>query len=240
MNILFIDDSPHDYLLAESALIDHMVAYASLADIATVKTAIHSFDLILLQANFSQGNAPSVLANIRSSNKNSKTPVILIAANDDPPEQAEILKQKGDDLISKPLDLRELLAKINVWNVKSNSAPNITGRPYESTVRVDIIEREIICFTDGKSISYKLTPTEFKLFYFLFQHSDELISRERIFAEVWRKQSESGLRIVDKHVTALRKKICPITFKFEAVHGRGYRMIVQGTRVEGFKPEAHL
>jgi DNA-binding response OmpR family regulator len=68
----------------------------------------------------------------------------------------------------------------------------------------------------------RLTPTEFDLLVRLAQAPGEVLTRERLLADVWDWESASGTRTVDSHVKALRAKIG--ADRVRTVHGVGYAL----------------
>ena len=77
------------------------------------------------------------------------------------------------------------------------------------------------------SQDFKLTPLEVQLIYFFSSHPDEVISRERLIATVWRSRPHTTERIVDVAVSKLRRKLDRKKVRLITVYGDGYRWFTQ-------------
>jgi DNA-binding response OmpR family regulator len=71
-----------------------------------------------------------------------------------------------------------------------------------------------------------LTRTEFKILSTLIQSLDQVFSRDRLLSKVWGDEVSISDRVVDSHISHLRKKIAPAGISLESLRGEGYRMVV--------------
>jgi DNA-binding response OmpR family regulator len=154
-------------------------------------------------------------------------PVLMLTARDD---EADILVGLGvgaDDYLTKPFRMREVVARVAALVRRvdraaelvaaSGSAPLVLGG-----LTVDPGRRRTV--RDGSEVHLK--PTEFDLLLCLARDPGQVLTRERLLAEVW-GWAEAGLngvptRTVDSHVKALRAKLGPAWIR--TVHGVGYAL----------------
>jgi len=75
---------------------------------------------------------------------------------------------------------------------------------------------------DGERVD--LTPKEFRILCFLVEHLNEVISRERILNVIWGAGIHVTDRVIDNHITALRKKLSKSDVKIESIYSEGYKI----------------
>jgi DNA-binding response OmpR family regulator len=147
-------------------------------------------------------------------------PVLMVTARDD---EADILVGLGvgaDDYLTKPFRMRELVARIGALLRRVDRAAElVSSRPLElGDLTVDPGARKVWL---GKE-EVRLTPTEFDLLACLATAPGQVLTREKLMADVWGWPGASGTRTVDSHVKALRSKIG--SERVRTVHGVGYAL----------------
>jgi DNA-binding response OmpR family regulator len=154
-------------------------------------------------------------------------PVLMLTARDD---EAEVLVGLGvgaDDYLTKPFRMRELVARVAALLRRVERAEQLAraavAEPHAlfevGGVRIDPGARRT--WLDGEELH--LTPTEFDLLGALASAPGQVLTRERLLAEVWGWDGGAGAtRTVDSHVKALRSKIGPE--RVRTVHGVGYAL----------------
>ena len=147
-------------------------------------------------------------------------PVLMVTARDD---EADILVGLGvgaDDYLTKPFRMRELVARIAALLRRVDRASELaTSRPLEiGTLTIDAGARKVRIGADD----VRLTPTEFDLLVCLAAAPGQVLTREKLLADVWGWPGASGTRTVDSHVKALRSKIG--ANRVRTVHGVGYAL----------------
>lgn len=227
--ILLIDDSREIKLLVEDALNGFEIDYAEDADAGLKKIKNKKYDLILLDLILPDSDGLAVYKKIKEFEKNKKTtPVIFLTLKNDTTNKVKAFAMGAADYVAKPFDPAELRARVLVRLQNSTDASEASANEIRrGQILIKINEHEIYCACHDKTKKYKLTPTEFRLFYLLFNSDQAVVSRDVIMNKVWSDKSDVGSRIVDKYMTALRRKICQDTFILESIHGHGYRMIIQ-------------
>ncbi len=147
-------------------------------------------------------------------------PVLMVTARDD---EADILVGLGvgaDDYLTKPFRMRELVARIAALLRRVDRAGELaTTRPLEiGSLTIDAGARKVRIGADD----VRLTPTEFDLLVCLAAAPGQVLTREKLLADVWGWPGASGTRTVDSHVKALRSKIG--ADRVRTVHGVGYAL----------------
>lgn len=147
-------------------------------------------------------------------------PVLMVTARDD---EADILVGLGvgaDDYLTKPFRMRELVARISALlrrvdraaELAETRAVELGGLTLDAGARrVWLGENEV-----------RLTATEFDLLVCLAVTPGQVLTREKLMADVWGWPGASGTRTVDSHVKALRSKIG--SERVRTVHGVGYAL----------------
>ncbi|HEX7583753.1 MAG TPA: response regulator transcription factor [Prolixibacteraceae bacterium] len=159
------------------------------------------FDLIILDINLPLMNGYELCKEIRKTN--SKIPIIMLTAFGTQENKLIGFEAGADDYVLKPVDFRELLARINVFLKRKN----ITV-PESRKLKIADFEMDLDTKTAtraGKKID--LTSKEFALMKTFLVNKDKLLSREFIIEKVWDLDFETGTNIIDVYVNYLRKKI---------------------------------
>ena len=137
------------------------------------------------------------------------------------------LKLGADDYLTKPVEVSELLARLEALLRRSQSAPSASDAPSNlgfGNVLVDIDGAEVK--VDNEPI--ELSQMEFKLLVFLLQRAGKVVSRDELLSDVWGYDPSVYSRTVDVHVASLRQKVEPQPGKprhIVTVHGRGYKFV---------------
>ena len=151
-------------------------------------------------------------------------PVLMLTARDDESDVLVGLGVGADDYLTKPFRMRELVARVAALLRRVERAEQLVREtpPTPVTVgdvRLDPGARRVWLVGD----EVHLTPTEFDLLSCLAAAKGQVLSRERLLAEVWGWDGGAGAtRTVDSHVKALRAKIG--AERVRTVHGVGYSL----------------
>jgi DNA-binding response OmpR family regulator len=192
----------------------------------------HPPDLILLDIMLPGIDGFEVCRIIR---QDSNVPIIFLTARDDEIDRVVGLEIGGDDYVSKPFSMRELIARIKarlrmsrlLHEYASDEAAATTAKEAEErrisgNMQINPKRREILL--NGKPLVLK--PKEYDLLLFFTRQQGRMISRDRILREVWGYQYTGNSRTVDVHVRWLREKIeedpsNPV--RIITIRGGGYR-----------------
>ncbi len=159
------------------------------------------FDLIILDIGLPLMNGYELCKEIRKTN--SKIPIIMLTAFGTQENKLIGFEAGADDYVLKPVDFRELLARINVFLKRKNVTVPETRKLQIADFEMDLDTKTAT--RSGKKI--ELTSKEFALMRTFLVNKDKLLSREFIIEKVWDLDFETGTNIIDVYVNYLRKKI---------------------------------
>lgn len=149
-------------------------------------------------------------------------PVIVLTAKDSLDEKIGLLTDGADDYITKPFELPEVLARIQVQLRHARREPDGVQTAYKDLV-LDQTSRQVrIC---GEVLP-RLTKQEFAILELLAGHPKQVFSKEDIFAYAWDESYMGETKTLDVHISNIRKKIKTVSEEeyIETVWGIGYRM----------------
>jgi len=150
-----------------------------------------------------------------------QTPVLMISALSDVDERVRGLRSGGDDYLTKPFSMIEMIARLEV--LLRDPAPGET----EHCLRFGALQMDLIAQTvtlEGQVIA--LLPTEFKLLTYLMRNAGQLVTRTMLFQEVWGYHFDPGTNIIEVHLARLRKKIeGPDAPAIQTIRGSGYVLV---------------
>jgi DNA-binding response OmpR family regulator len=159
------------------------------------------YDLIILDIGLPLMNGYELCKEIRKTN--SKIPIIMLTAFGTQENKLIGFEAGADDYVLKPVDFRELLARINVFLKRKNVTVPETRKLKIADFEMDLDTKTAT--RSGKKID--LTSKEFALMRTFLVNKDKLLSREFIIEKVWDLDFETGTNIIDVYVNYLRKKI---------------------------------
>jgi len=218
--ILVVEDEPQLALGLEDdlKLEGYEVAVASDGETASRHAQERSFDLIILDVMLPRKDGFEVCRELRRAGL--RTPVILLTAKTQESDKVLGLELGADDYVTKPFSPRELRARVKA---ALRRAAGETPEIYRfGEVEVDFTRCELR--QAGKAV--EITPVEFKLLAAFIRHRGRTLSRDKLLDEVWGRETFVTDRVVDTHITNLRKKIEPKPSEprfLVSVRGMGYR-----------------
>lgn len=148
-------------------------------------------------------------------------PIIMITALGDFKSKQRAFTAGSDDYMVKPIDLNELLLRIQALLRRSHS---VSKR--KIVVGDAVLDSDTLTVVEGAS-SISLPPKEFMVLFKLCSSPDRIFTRRDIMDDIWGIQAESGERTVDVHIKRLRKRFeRSKSFRIETVRGIGYKATV--------------
>ena len=176
------------------------------------------FDLIILDVMLPRKDGFEVCRELRRGGLH--TPVILLTAKAQESDKVLGLELGADDYVTKPFSPRELRARVKA--LLRRAAGELPDVHRFGDVELDFTRAELR--RGGKPV--EITPLEFKLLAALIRHRGCVFSRDKLLDEVWGRGVFITDRVIDTHVTNLRKKIEPEPAEpryLISVRGIGYR-----------------
>ena len=180
-------------------------------------------DLVLLDVMMPVMDGWSVCKAIRAEGK---TPVIMLTAKSETDDKVQGLKSGADDYITKPFEMKEVLARIEAVLRRSDRTTKETPvrRLCFDKLVIDMDAFELI--VDGKKID--TPPKAMELLFYLASSPNRVYTRNQLLDEVWGFDYFGDSRTVDVHVKRLREKLEGISEKWclKTVWGVGYKFEV--------------
>ena len=180
-------------------------------------------DLVLLDVMMPVMDGWAVCKAIR---QDGNTPVIMLTAKGETDDKVTGLKAGADDYVTKPFEMKELLARIEaVLRRSDRSAEEANTRRLvfdKLTIDMDAFELTV----DGKKVD--TPPKEMELLFFLASSPNRVYTRNQLLDEVWGFDYFGDSRTVDVHVKRLREKLEGVSDKWsvKTVWGVGYKFEV--------------
>lgn len=177
------------------------------------------FDLILSDIMMPGVDGFEFAKTIRELNR--EIPILFMTARDDFASKQRGFRAGIDDYMVKPIDLDELLLRIEALLRRAKIATSKKLNVGSLTLDAE----EHTAYLNDEEIP--LTVREFNLIYKLLSYPKKTFTRSQLMDEFWDSASSSGPRTVDVYITKLRDKFSECTdFKIVTVHGLGYKAVL--------------
>ena len=180
-------------------------------------------DMVLLDVMMPVMDGWDVCKAIRAE---SQTPVIMLTAKSETDDKVAGLKSGADDYITKPFEMKEVLARIEAVLRRSSGSgtEHAAQRLLFDRLIIDMDAFELI--VDGKKVD--APPKEMELLYYLASSPNRVYTRNQLLDEVWGFDYFGDSRTVDVHVKRLREKLEGVseTWSLKTVWGVGYKFEV--------------
>ena len=217
--ILVVDDEEYTRDLLSTALrfVGFEVDLACDGNEALVKASSFRPDLMVLDVMMPGRDGFEVLRRLRGDGI--ATPVIFLTARDTVEDKLSGFTKGGDDYVTKPFSLVEVVARVRAVLARSGgqSAPSTRHR-YQDLVLDEEAHR---VWRADKPVN--LSPTEFKLLRYLMLNAERVLSKTQILDHVWQYDFDGDASVVEVYMSYLRKKIDNVDPKLlHTVRGIGY------------------
>ena len=147
-------------------------------------------------------------------------PVLILSARRSVDDRVRGLEQGGDDYLTKPFALSELLARLRNLLRRSSAHQNDSTRLQAADLRLDLLRHEA---RRGDQL-LQLTAQEFALLEYLCRNAGRVVTRTMILDHVWRTRIDPTTNVVDVHIYRLRSKVDHNAAKplIHTIRGLGY------------------
>lgn len=217
--LLVVDDEPNirDLLATSLKFAGFDVVTAANGNEAIRQTVETNPDLIVLDVMMPDMDGFTVLRRIRSSG--SDVPVLFLTARDDVDDRIRGLTTGGDDYVTKPFSLEEVVARIRAVLRRTKGEDDDAVMRYAD---LEIDENTYEVRRGGTLVD--LSPTEFKLLRYLVMNAERVVSKAQILDHVWEYDFMGDANIVESYISYLRRKI----------DTAGYAPLIQTRRGVGY------
>jgi two-component system OmpR family response regulator len=203
--LLVVDDEPNivELLSASLRFAGFDVATATRGEEAVATARTFRPDLIVLDVMMPGMDGFGVVKRLRGDGV--RTPVLFLTARDATEDKVTGLTLGGDDYVTKPFSLEEVIARIRAV-LRRNGGPVATAPAARLTfadIELDDDSHEV--WKAGKPVS--LSPTEFKLLRYLMSNSGRVLSKALILDHVWNYDFGGDANVVESYISYLRRKV---------------------------------
>jgi len=202
--LLVVEDEPNilELLAGSLRFTGFEVITATTGADAVQAAQRHRPDLIVLDVMLPDFDGFDVVRRLRSGG--TRTPVLFLTARDAVQDRIKGLTIGGDDYVTKPFSLEEVIARIRaVLRRVRDGVPEPTPRMVFADIELDEDSHEV--WRAGKPI--QLSPTEFKLLRYFMANAGRVLSKAQILDHVWNYDFRGDAGIVESYVSALRRKV---------------------------------
>jgi two-component system, OmpR family, response regulator len=218
--ILVVDDEAYITDLVRMALRyeGFEVAAAATGAEALAKAATFRPDLVVLDIMLPDMEGLEVCRRLRDGG--GAVPVVFLTAKDATEDKVAGLTVGGDDYVTKPFSLEELVARIRAVLRRTRPRPS-TGRLAFADLELDEDTHEVW----RQQTPIQLTSTEFKLLRYLVRNARRVVSKSQILDAVWHYDFGGNDNIVETYVSYLRRKVDRFSPPLiHTVRGAGYSL----------------
>ena len=201
--LLVVDDEPNIRELLSTSLrfAGFEVVSAGSGREALAAAELHSPDLAVLDVMLPDMDGFTVTRRLRAAGKH--FPVLFLTAKDDTEDKVTGLTVGGDDYVTKPFSLDEVVARIRA--VLRRTQPQVDD---DAVIRVDDLQLD----DDAHEVRrggtvIELSPTEFKLLRYLMLNPNRVLSKAQILDHVWEYDFNGDASIVESYISYLRRKV---------------------------------
>jgi two-component system OmpR family response regulator len=221
-----VDDEPNirDLLSASLRFAGHQVATAANGTDAIKMITDTSPDIVLLDVMLPDISGFGVTKKIRG--MGIETPILFLTARDDTEDKVAGLTVGGDDYVTKPFSLDEIMARVSAIMRR-------TGKDSSAGSVINVGELSINEDAHEVSVNEQfvdLSPTEYQLLRYLATNPNRVLTKAQILDHVWEYDFNGEMGIVESYVSYLRKKLDPLSSEPLIVTKRGVGYMFKGPK----------
>jgi len=201
--LLVVDDEPNirDLLAASLRFAGFEVTTAANGNEALRSVAEHQPDLIVLDIMMPDMDGFTVLRRLRS--QGYETPVLFLTAKDEMEDKIRGLTAGGDDYVTKPFSLEEVVARIRAVLRRTKGEEDDSAILHYADLEINEDTYEV----SRADTLIDLSPTEYKLLRYLVLNAERVVSKAQILDHVWEYDFMGDANIVESYISYLRRKI---------------------------------
>ena len=223
--VLVVDDEEYIRDLVGTVLGFSGFEVALAPDGVTALNKVGEFlpDLIVLDVTMPGFDGFEVCRRLRRDGDD--TPVVFLTARDSQEDRLSGFTKGGDDYITKPFSLEELVARVRAI-IRRSGAPE-AGLARRLTYGDLAVDEDLHQVTRA-GVEIELSPTEFKLLRYFLLNPEQVLSKTQILDHVWQYDFDGDSGVVETYISYLRKKIDSTEPKLiQTVRGFGYSLRVK-------------
>jgi two-component system OmpR family response regulator len=217
IKVLVVDDEPNirDLLTTSLRFNGYSVYAVGNGNDAVVAAEKGKPDIILLDVMLPDQSGFAVTKKLRSMGID--VPVLFLTARDETEDKVTGLTVGGDDYMTKPFSLDEIMARISAILRRTQKVETSDSVIEVGEISMNEDAHEV--FVNGELVEF--SPTEYKLLRFLMSNANRVLTKSQILDHVWEYDFGGEMGIVESYVSYLRKKLDPLTKEPVIVTKRG-------------------
>ncbi|MES3039106.1 MAG: response regulator transcription factor [Bdellovibrionota bacterium] len=222
--VLIVDDEPLIRELLSQILSEKFeVLHANDGEEAVVKAISESPKVILLDILMPKMNGVDACREIRNHPETKFCQIIMVTACNETRDRIEAFNSGADDFIGKPFNAAELISRVEskIQRYEELVEMNKKGRADHAFGDIRLDQESLQVFVRDQVL--ELPPIEFRILHSLLKNPGQVVSREVIAKNVWGADATTE-RIIDPHISALRRKIKDASVELKTVYGEGYSL----------------
>jgi len=203
MRLLLIEDDPAIQGFLERALAEsgYQVDTARTAAAGEISASENVHDAFIVDLGLPDMDGLDLIVKFRA--RGLSAPVLILSARRSVDDRVKGLEQGGDDYLTKPFAIAELLARLRNLLRRSPAAQNDPVRLQAADLQLDLVRHEA---RRGDQL-LQLTPQEFSLLEYLCRNAGRVVTRTMILDHVWGMRIDPATNVVDVHIYRLRSKV---------------------------------
>jgi two-component system alkaline phosphatase synthesis response regulator PhoP len=224
-SILLIEDEPGLVLTLKDRLMreGYEVDTAQDGNLGLASALRGQADLIILDLMLPGRSGLDICRDLRQ--KGIETPILMLTARGQTVDKVLGLKLGADDYMTKPFEMPELMARVEVLMRRNRNAAGV-GAAFYNFGNIEVDLRRASATRGGDAVA--LSTREFELLRYFIEHRGVAISRDELLSNVWHYDAGTTTRTVDVHVAWLRQKLEDDPKRPQwimTVHGLGYKFL---------------
>jgi two-component system OmpR family response regulator len=203
--LLVVDDEPNIVELLTASLRYAGFEVAGAADGQQALRLARTFrpDLLVLDVMMPEMDGFELVRRLRSEGK--RTPVLFLTARDATEDKITGLTLGGDDYVTKPFSLEEVVARIRAVLRRTADKADATTAARLAFADVELDDETHEVWKAGAPVA--LSPTEFKLLRYFLSNPGRVLSKAQILDHVWNYDFGGDANVVESYVSYLRRKV---------------------------------
>lgn len=202
MKILIVEDDEATAAYIQKGLVEagHNVDIAHEGDQGLQVARMGQHDALIVDRMLPNLDGLTLISRLRDNNI--KTPALVLSALGEVNDRVEGLRMGGDDYLTKPFALSELLARLEALDRRTSAEVKETTLVV-GELKMDLLGREV----HRGQTRIDLQPREFRLLEYLMRHSNQVVTRTMLLENVWDYNFDPQTNVIDVHISRLRSKI---------------------------------
>ncbi|MFM5952277.1 MAG: response regulator transcription factor [Micrococcales bacterium] len=228
IKVLVVDDEPNirDLLTTSLRFNGYSVYAVGNGNDAVLAAEKGKPDIILLDVMLPDQSGFAVTKKLRSMGID--VPVLFLTARDETEDKVTGLTVGGDDYMTKPFSLDEIMARISAILRRTQKVETSDSVIEVGEISMNEDAHEV--FVNGELVEF--SPTEYKLLRFLMSNANRVLTKSQILDHVWEYDFGGEMGIVESYVSYLRKKLDPLTSEPVIVTKRGVGYMYKSPKKE--------